>query len=119
MTMMVHILIRLHGDEDWDAWGKNMEWYDRVDRIGELTVAGNWGTLASDAQEDRPHRRLDWGAEMHEMSLDEIRRLIGPRPDADRKHDGPDLAERGAESHAMLDSLSPDGRYAVVWMECY
>ena len=94
------------------------QWYDRADRIGELTVGGHWSS-APDWLEDRPHRRLDWGAEMYELSLDEVRRLIGPRPDADRKHDGPDLAERGAESHAMLDSLSPDGRYAVVWMECY
>ena len=46
MTMMVHILIRLHGDEDWDAWGKNMEWYDRVDRIGELRVEINYSPLA-------------------------------------------------------------------------
>ena len=96
-----------------------MEWYDRVDRIGELTVGGNYGSLASDGQEDRPHRRLDWGAYMYELSLDEIRQLIGPRPDADRKHEWPDRAEHEAKSHAMLDSLSPDGRYAVVWMECY
>jgi len=118
MTMMVHILLRLRGDEDWDAWERDMQWYDRADRIGELTVGGHWSS-APDWLEDRPHRRLDWGAEMYELSLDEVRRLIGLRPDADRKHDGPDLAERGAESHAMLDSLSPDGRYAVVWMECY
>ena len=117
MTMMVHILLRLRGDEDWNAWEDNMERYDRADRIGELTLDGNWG-VAPGWLEDRPHRRLDWGAEMHEMSLDEIRRLIGPRPDADRKDDGLNLAER-AKSHAMLDSLSPDGRYAVVWMECY
>ena len=35
MTMMVHILLRLRGDEDWNAWEDNMERYDRADRISE------------------------------------------------------------------------------------
>jgi len=59
MTMMAHILLRLRGDEDWDAWGDHMKWYDRADRIGELRVEINYSPLAPGWLEDRPHRRLD------------------------------------------------------------
>lgn len=56
---------------------------------------------------------------MHELSLDEVRRLIGRRPDyADVKEEW-DRPFREAEQrqNALLDSLLPDGRYGVVWLE--
>ncbi len=40
MTMMSHLLIRLHGDEDWDAWGD--DWWDHVERLGELEWVHGW-----------------------------------------------------------------------------
>lgn len=34
MTMMVHKLVRIHGDETWEAWGD--DWQDHADVIAEL-----------------------------------------------------------------------------------
>jgi hypothetical protein len=56
---------------------------------------------------------------MYELSLAEVRQLIGPRTNyADRLEDW-DRPFQDAEAHqnALLASLPEGGRYAVVWME--
>jgi hypothetical protein len=118
MTMMAHKLLCLHGDEDWDRWGD--DWPEHADVVGDL----NWVTLWSGPPEwlrDHPRRQLDWGATMYEVSLQEVRRLIGKRPNYADIRDEWDRPFREAEErqNAMLDSLRADGRYAVVWIELY
>ncbi len=120
--MMMHILLRLpDGDRTLEsyaaAWGD--KWWDRAERIGELKHC-SWdspGTGDAGSKE----AQLDWGAFAYELSLDEIRGLLPPRPNPDAKHE-PSLStlyESVKKSHKMLDRLNPAGRYAIVWMECY
>ena len=120
MTMMQHLLLRLRGDRTLDSyaaeWGD--KWEDRAERIGELWVAHRYWSGPPADESIGPGRQLDWGSFVYELSLDEIRGLLPPRPDPGAEHDWPELAERDEASHAMLDSLSPAGRYAVVWVEC-
>ena len=116
--MMVHKLLRLNGDEKWEAWGD--DWHDHADVVGELSFVSGWNS-APDWLRDHPHRQLDWGAFMYELSLDDVRRLIGQRPNyADIREDWDrPFREAEARQNALLDSLAEDGRYAVVWIEAY
>lgn len=116
--MMIHKLLRLHGDEDWEAWSDN--WQDHADVIGELRFVSGWMS-PPDWLRDRPRKQLDWGAWMYEVSLDEVHRLIGPRPnyaDIREEWDRP-FREAEERQNALLDALPADGRYAVVWIEAY
>ena len=127
MTMMAHYLLRLRGDEDWEAWGEN--WWDHVDQVCELRFVDGWmwapewlrQRKARRWRRERRRHQLDWGAVFYEVSKDELRRLIGLRPDySDIRADWDEpfcTAER--EQNALLDALPDDGRYGVVWVECY
>lgn len=118
MTMMVHKLLRLHGDEDWGAWGE--DWHDHADVIGDLSFVTGWSTTPEWLR-DRPRRQLDWGAWMYEVSLADVRRLIGPEPNyADIKDEwNRPFREAEERQNSLLDSLPENDRYAVVWMEAY
>jgi len=61
------------------------------------------------------------GARLWELSKDELRRLIEPRPDyADIRDDWDrPFRERRQRQDYLLDSLPEHGRYGVVWMELY
>ena len=121
--MMQHYLLRLPaGDRTLEsyaaAWGD--KWEDHAERIGELLHC-SWDSPGV-GDGGSKEAQLDWGAFAYEMSLDEIRELIPPRPDPDTKHESELEAQWGEsyeKQHAMLDRLDPAGRYAVVWMECY
>jgi hypothetical protein len=116
MTMMSHVLLRLRGDEDWATCGER--WYSHAQVVGHLAFVPDWSGPPAWLR-DRPGRQLDWGAWMYEISLAEVRHLIGPRTNyADLREDW-DRSFREAEAHqnALLALLPEDGRYAVVWME--
>jgi hypothetical protein len=116
MVMMEHTLLRLRGNEDWDAWGD--KWYAYVDVVTNLDFVTGW-TGPPDWLRDRAHRYLDWGACMYEVTLVEVRRLIGQRPNYAHIREEWDRPFREAEERqsALLASLPEDGRYAVVWVE--
>ena len=104
MTMMVYVIVRLHGDEDWDAWGD--KWWDHVEQVGELNWFKNPGVL------DGPGLQLDWGAFLHEVSKEQIRRLAW-------EPDMPALSEWILEQRAFVDGLSSTDRYGLISVECY
>ena len=114
--MTVHKLMRLHGDEDWEAWGD--DWHDHADIIGELDHVSGWGGPRK-SLEDHSHLQLDWGARMWELSLDEVRRLTASRPRSERDEWDRPFREAAERQEALLDSLDASARYAVVWMEVY
>ena len=110
MAMMQQILLRLPaGDRTLKsyaaAWGD--KWWERAEHIGYLQGCPWDSPGVGDG--GSKEAALDWGAFAYEMSLDEIRELLPPRP-ANESYDW---------QHAMLDRLDPAGRYAVVWVECY
>jgi hypothetical protein len=107
--MMVYKLVRLHGDEDWAAWGDR--WDDHVDKICDLRFVGG-STPAW--MYDRPRVNLDWGAWLYEASLAEVRRLI-----RSRRSDDPIFREIEEKQNTILDALPADARYGVIWVECY
>jgi hypothetical protein len=41
VTMIDHLVVRLHGDEDWEAWGDR--WWDHIDKVGDLHWVGHSG----------------------------------------------------------------------------
>ena len=110
MTMMSHLLIRLHGDEDWDAWGD--DWWDHVERLGELEWAHGWHGISHEVEGEPVKRRLDWGAVLYELSRQQVEQLA----------DEPDWlqhtpsAERQRE---LLAGLRDEDRYGVVFVEMY
>lgn len=118
MSMMSHVLLRLHGDEDWATWGER--WLRHAHVVGYLAFVRVRDWRGPPAWlHDRPERQLDWGAWMVELSLAEVRRLIGPRTNyADFREDWDrPFLEAEARQNAILASLPEDERYAVVWME--
>lgn len=118
MTMMVHALLRLHGDEDWEAWGddwqRHVDWLCTLDRVTDWLAPPQW-------LRERPSRQLDWGAFLYEVSLAEVRRRVEPRTNyADIREDWDrPFREARERQDALLASLPEDGRYAVLWIECY
>jgi hypothetical protein len=103
--MMAYLVIRLHGDEDWDAWGD--DWWDHVERVGEL----HWLQLSNGAAPG-PSRWLDWGASLREASAEDIRRIAWEPPWlAD--------TESAREQRELLEMLTTEGRYGLVSVEIY
>ncbi len=112
--MMVHKLLRLHGDEDWEAWGR--DWWDRADVICDVECPTD-RDRPPEWLHDREGRWLERGVKMHEVSRTELGRLIAPRLDI-RKAWHRLVAGHDERPHGLLASLSDAGRYAVVWIEC-
>lgn len=99
MTMMVHQLLRLKGDEE--DWGE--AWERRAELIGEIRLSDWLG--APEWLRGHPCRTPDIWTAFYQVSLDDVRRLMGPSPHA--------------MDAARLVGLPEDGRYAVAWVECY
>jgi hypothetical protein len=114
MTRIDHLLLTLTGDENWEDWGD--AWQQHVTEITQLQFVGqrppSW-------LREHPSKRLDWGADLFELDLGVVRRLIGARPNyADIKEEW-DRPFREAEERQdeNLATLARDGRYAVVYVE--
>ena len=115
VTEIVHELIRLKGDEDWDALGD--DWWRGLVKLAELQfVDGYYGP--PEWMRQNPRHYLDWGATLCEASKADVLRLIGARPDYSGIKDEWDrpFREAAQKQDALLAAL-PEGRYGVVWLE--
>lgn len=114
MTQIDHILIRLTGLERWGEWRD--DWEDHVDEIARLRYVAptppSWLL-------DRPHRELDWGARLFEVTLDDVRRLTADRPTYDDPAADKPFRVHAERQRRLLDTLSGDDRYGVVFLEMY
>jgi len=112
MTMMVHKLVRLTGNEAWDTLGD--DWESQLDVVCNLSFVHGWSITPGSISRTRKEHQLDWGARLYEVSKTELLDLIEPRPnDASMRQNEWDA------QHARLAALPDDGRYGVIWMECY
>jgi hypothetical protein len=105
--MMQHLLLRLHGDEDWAAWGD--DWLRHADVLGELSWVKGWSLPPEWLGEGK---QLDWGAFLHELSGEDVRRLV----------DEPSwlaAAETAQRQRELLQALSATESYGVVYVELY
>jgi len=112
MTPFVHWLIRLRGDEDWDAWGDR--WWDHVEKITELSfIYGRYWSEAPEWLLAKPHRKVEWGAYLYEITPSQIASLIS-RP-------GPESRERmqrsWQEQQERIKDLDASSRYGIIWIE--
>ena len=108
MTATAHWLIRLHGNEDWDAWGQ--DWADHVDKVADLHWIDDFMPSPNWLRE-HPSRQLDWRAFLYEMRAHEISPLF-TRPPSDQ------LGAAWQQQLELLETLYlRDFRYAVVWIE--
>ena len=112
MTMMVHKLVRLTGKEAWDKLGD--DWESQLDVVCNLSFVRGWSITPGSISRTRTERALDWGARLYEVSKAELVELIEHRPD-----DSGTRQEDWDAQHSHLAELPEDGRYGVVWMECY
>lgn len=112
MTMMVHKLVRLTGDEAWDKLGD--DWESQLDVVCNLSFVRGWSITPGLISRTRKERALDWGARLYEVSKAELLDLIESRPE-----DSGTRQKDWDAQHSYLAALSEDGRYGVVWMECY
>jgi hypothetical protein len=104
VTVIDHLVVRLHGDEDWEAWGD--KWWDHIDKVGEL----HWVGHSAGPFPSGPERQLDWGAFLTEATCEEVRGLAWVPPwlaDSDWAR----------QQRAMLERLSPTERYGVIAVE--
>ena len=72
-------LVRLTGDEEWDAWGD--DWSRHVDKIADLQLFGSESYYGPpEWMRQHPRRQLDWGATLYEASKDDVVRLLMEAP---------------------------------------
>ena len=112
MTMMVHKLVRLTGKEAWDKLGD--DWESQLDVVCNLSFVRGWSITPGSISRTRKERALDWSARLYEVSKAELLELMESRPE----DSGPRQKDWDAE-HSHLAELPEDGRYGVIWMECY
>jgi hypothetical protein len=110
MTMMSHLVIRLHGDEDWEAWGD--AWGDHVGRVGERAWAHGWVGPAVPLSTGVEPRTLDWGAKLYEATAELVRKLAW-------EPSWMAQTETTKAQRRLLAALSDDERYGVVFVEGY
>ena len=82
MTFMSHFLVRLDEDQRLRDLGAN--WQDQVSIITPLDFVSDRYT-APDWLQPNPNHQLAWGASIWELNKADIRRLLGARPEFDRK----------------------------------
>lgn len=74
--MTTYLVVRLHGDEDWDAWGD--DWEDHVDSLGEIhwlrLSEGGYRLRASARLGSAPTRSLRGGHPEHRLGAAMARR---------------------------------------------
>lgn len=107
MTATAHWLIRLHGNEDWEAWGQ--DWRDHVDKVAELHWIDDFMPSPNWLREHRSHQ-LDWHAFLYVMRKYEIPSLLR-RPPSDQQQ------SEWQRQLELLEALDAHYRYAVVWIE--
>lgn len=67
MTMFMTELILLTGDEEWEGWGD--EWWDHVERVGELpNFPGGVALMAGIERLGHESTQIDWGAWLYRVS---------------------------------------------------
>ena len=114
VTMMIAELLRVHGDERWEEWGD--DWWRHADRVGQFKT-GVWAWMSTDVLVRRgyPHRRLDWGADMFELTKQDLMAEFGPDPVLGPVAPARRAGERWRKSIADL----ADGTYGFVLIECW
>jgi len=96
MVMMVHYIgILPMGVE---AASLDEHWRSHV-RATQETKFRHW-TGAPSWLDERPHKQLDWGTVLYEVTPD-------------------DLAALSGQANFRLPPLGEGERYAAVWVECY
>ncbi|MDQ3689766.1 MAG: hypothetical protein M3406_06990 [Chloroflexota bacterium] len=111
MTMFVSELVRLTGQEDWTAWGD--EWWDHVRFIGELPgPPSGWNLLAIFEERGQSGTRLDWGAQMFQLSKAELAMIFGARAQT-----SPRMMGGGVRKPVPVEALDADAEYGVVVVE--
>ena len=111
MTVMTHWLIRINGTEGRESSGDG--WLDKIDKIAELPLRDQWLNAPRWLEERTQGKRLDWGAYLYNVTPDDVRQLL---------HDNPPMdwaKEDWQRQLDLVDSLDPEGRYGVIWIECY
>ena len=120
VTMMEHWLIRLHGDEDWPAWGE--AWMDHVEILTRDWPYGhNWIAAPEWLREKRTSIQLDWGAMLSEVTKDDLLRLLDEehsRVRALQEH-APHLRDRCQRASDLVSRLDPNGSYGLIWLETF
>jgi hypothetical protein len=111
MTMMVHKLVRLRGNEEWDKLGD--AWRSQLDVLFDLSFVRGWSDTPDSIARTREARQLDWGARLYEVTKAELLALVAARPDPGARQQEWDA------QHADLAKLPEGDRYGVIWMECY
>ena len=109
MTMVIQRLLALEPQDHLEQWPARYgdDWQDHANVVvRELQETPGWMRI-QDRFRDRPSHQLDWGATAWEVTLDEIKELIGPG----RARSGP--------HSKILRSLDAKGRYALVSIEMY
>ena len=79
MTMMVHKLVRLTGNEAWGNLGD--DWESQLDVVCNLSFVRGWSITPGSVSRTRKERALDWGARLYEVSKAELLELMESRPD--------------------------------------
>ncbi len=109
-------VLRLRGDENWDAWGNR--WMDYVDSLGEMDSTGcssGWGLLAELRGRAIEDRQLDWGAFLFPVSRQQLLEIFAEGAEL-RRGFSASLPEAPAR---RLEDLPPDDDYGIVLIECY
>ncbi len=94
VTMMVHYLAAL--PEKIDLQQLDQSWRSHVIALQEFSPL-DWA-CAPPWLASRPHKQLDWGTRLYEVSSADIAKLIGRAND---------------------ELPTPSGRYVAIWVECY
>jgi hypothetical protein len=105
MTVMRHLLIKVHGDEDWEAWKD--DWWSNVDRVAWLSDVEGWLGPPAWVHERSTERQLDWGASLYSgLTKADVQKLTrAPTNDQEQRE--------------LLANLSENERYGVVYVEIY
>lgn len=105
-------LLRLRGDERWSEWGD--DWWDHVERLGELPPdgPGGWGLLDHFRSEGLRGTQLDWGALLFPVTKEKLIALYSATTELRAPPSGPEARR------LQLSELPEDDRYGLVVVEC-
>jgi len=96
MVMMVHYVGILPAQIDSGALDDR--WRSHVDAVQELRF--RYWISAPEWLNGRPHKQLDWGTVLYEVTAEDLAALTG-------------------QENLSLPPLREGERYAAVWVECY
>ncbi len=112
MTEFVIELLRLRGDERWSDWGDG--WWDRVERLGELSDEGpgGWQLLDHFRGEGVKGTQLDWGALLFPVTKEQLIALYSETSELRAPHSKPHAAR------IQISELPESDQYGLVVVEC-